>query len=293
VPSKADPLRLGIHVIVYVALCVAAVTIFGPLMQWLGDYFLGLTGTVLLASIFANWLTLRIYVHRPLVDVGLWVNRASAENLGLGLIGGSGAVCVVLGPPLLTGAAHLQRLPEEPATAGTLLFVAVLLACGAIGEELLFRGYGFQALVAGLGPYATVVPVGVLFALVHTDNPSASWVSTAITGGFGVLFGYAYLRSRDLWLPVGLHFGWNFTLAVFGVNISGLRIRVTGYEMSWTAGRLWSGGEYGPEASVLTFGALGLLFVYLWKARIRRQNSPLTDPPVESAVCEASPPLLS
>jgi membrane protease YdiL (CAAX protease family) len=133
----------------------------------------------------------------------------------------------------------------------------------------------------------------VLFALAHTNNLAASWLSTAITAGFGVVFGYAYLRSRDLWLPVGLHFGWNFTLALFGVNISGNTIRVTGYEMSWTAGSLWSGGEYGPEASVLTIGVLGLLFVYLWKARIRRQNSPLTDPPVESAICEASPPLLS
>jgi membrane protease YdiL (CAAX protease family) len=279
-------------VIVYVALFYAVATIFLPLMLWLGEYFMGLTLTGLLAAIFANWLTLRIYVHRPLVDVGLWANRASAENLGWGLLGGIGAACVVLGPPLLIGAAHLVRLPEDP-TAGMRLFVAAGLACGAIGEELLFRGYGFQALVAGLGPYATVVPVGVLFALAHTNNLAASWLSTAITAGFGVVFGYAYLRSRDLWLPVGLHFGWNFTLALFGVNISGNTIRVTGYEMSWTAGSLWSGGEYGPEASVLTIGVLGLLCVYLWKARIRRQNSPLTDPPVESAICEASPPLLS
>ena len=49
-----------------------------------------------------------------------------------------------------------------------------------------------------------------------------------------------------------MHFGWNFTLPLFGVNVSGLRMKVTGYEMSWTAGSLWSGGEYGPEASILT-----------------------------------------
>jgi membrane protease YdiL (CAAX protease family) len=114
-------------------------------------------------------------------------------------------------------------------------------------------------------------------------------LSTAITAGFGILFGYAYLRSRDLWLPIGLHFGWNFTLPLFGVNISGLRIRVTGYELSWTAGKLWSGGEYGPEASILTAGVLILLAAYLWKAPVRRQSSPLTNPPAENAVCEPSP----
>ena len=43
-------------------------------------------------------------------------------------------------------------------------------------------------------------------------------------------------------------------------------MKVTGYEMSWTAGSLWSGGEYGPEASILTSVVLIVLFVYLCKA---------------------------
>jgi hypothetical protein len=68
-------------------------------------------------------------------------------------------------------------------------------------------------------------------------------------------------------------------------------MKMTGYEMSWTAGELWSGGEYGPEASVLTSVVLLVLFVYIWKLPVRRQPSPLTDPPAESAVCEPSSPL--
>jgi hypothetical protein len=117
-------------------------------------------------------------------------------------------------------------------------------------------------------------------------------VSTGITAGFGVIFGYAWLRSRDLWLPIGLHFGWNFTLALFGANISGLRIRLTGYELSWTAGKLWSGGDYGPEASMLTLVILVPLFLFVWKAPVRRQFSPVVDR-AESAECEPSPPLPS
>jgi len=168
-----------------------------------------------------------------------------------------------------------------------------LLAAGAAGEELFFRGYGFQLLLAALGPYATIVPVGVAFALLHSLNPNASWLGIANTAGFGILFGYAYLRSRDLWLPIGLHFGWNLTFPLFGATLSGLRINMTGYEISWTAGALWSGGDYGPEASVLTSAVLLLLFAFLWKAPIRRQSSPLTGPPAESAVCDPSPSLPS
>jgi uncharacterized protein len=86
------------------------------------------------------------------------------------------------------------------------------------------------------------------------------------------LFGYAFLRSGDLWLPIGLHFGWNFTLPLFGVNVSGLTMKLTAVQMEWTVGPLWSGGEYGPEASVLTSVVLVGLSLYLWKAPVRFQE---------------------
>ena len=56
---------------------------------------------------------------------------------------------------------------------------------------------------------------------------------------------------------------------------------MTGYELQWKAGALWSGGEYGPEASVLTSVVLLLLFLFLWKAPVRPQPNLLLDEPVE------------
>jgi hypothetical protein len=167
--------------------------------------------------------------------------------------------------------------------------VVALLALGSMGEELMMRGYGFQILLANCGAWATIIPCGVVFALLHTANPNVTWLGIANTAGFGVLFGYAFVRSRDLWLPAGLHFGWNVTLPLFGVNVSGLRMKMTGHDMVWSAGNLWSGGEYGPEASVLTSLAMIALAIYIWRAPIRRQPSPLTDPPAEPKedICES------
>jgi hypothetical protein len=67
-------------------------------------------------------------------------------------------------------------------------------------------------------------------------------------------------------------------------------MNVTGYAMAWSAGRLWSGGDYGPEASVLTSAALVALCVYLWKVPVRRQTSPLDGPAAEDSICEPSSP---
>lgn len=281
-------MRIAIRVGVYIILFILSTFVFGWALTGVA-YLVSIIGTTVLAAGFANWLSLRIFEARNLLDVGLWWNRASSSNLTIGFAGGVAAAMAVLLPPLVFGASHLVRSPENTPTPGSVIFVAVLLSAGVLGEELLFRGYAFQLLLASVGPYATIAPLGILFALLHGANPNATWFGIVNTGAFGILFGYAYLRSRDLWLPIGLHLGWNFTLPALGANLSGLRMKVTGYELSWTAGALWSGGEYGPEASVLTSVVVVLLFVYLWKAPIRRQFSPIADPPAESVVCEPSP----
>jgi membrane protease YdiL (CAAX protease family) len=283
-----DPARIAIRVGVYVVLSYIGLIVFGWGFSWAG-LLVDAVAMTLFTGLIGNWLTLRIFEGRSLHDAGLWWNRASSANLLIGLAGGAGAVIAVLAPPLAVRAAHEISTPADLPTFGMIVFAAVVITSGAFAEELLFRGYAFQVMVGAVGPYASIIPFAVLFALMHSGNPNASWLGLVNTGGFGVLFGYAYLRSRDLWLPIGLHLGWNFTLPLFGVNLSGLRMKVTGYEMSWTAGALWSGGEYGPEASILTSAVVLALFVYLWKAPIRRQSSPISDPPAEKAVCEPSP----
>jgi membrane protease YdiL (CAAX protease family) len=272
----------------YVVIMWLTREILGFLLVWVGGYFLGGLGGTFVVAIVANLLVLRIFTSLRLVELGLWWNRVSLDNLAMGLLGGAGAACLVLGPPLVAGASRIRLIasnnsaPIDQPSLAVAIFVTSLLALGAMGEELMMRGYGFQILLANCGTWATLVPVGLVFAWLHTGNPNATWLGIANTAGFGIVFGYAFVRSRDLWLPAGLHFGWNVTLPLFGVNVSGLRMNMTGHEMVWSAGSVWSGGEYGPEGSVLTSLVMIVLAVYLWRVPIRRQASPLTSPPVVS-----------
>ncbi len=289
-PPK-HPLRVAAEVISYALAYFLAAALFGTVLAWVGGYLVGIAGADLLGALSVNWLALQICTEGfRLADLGLMWNRWSADNLAFGLFGGMGAACLVLAPPLLFRAARIGPTPGDSPPLTSILFVGLLLAAGSAGEEICFRGYAFQMLVANCGTFATILPVGVLFALLHAGNPNATPLGLVNTGGFGILFGFAWWRSRDLWLPIGLHFGWNFTLPLFGESVSGLRMRITGYEMSWSAGTVWSGGAYGPEASVLTSAVLFALFIYLWKAPIRRQISRITDPVTGDLVCEPLPP---
>jgi uncharacterized protein len=285
-PPRKDSLRTAISAGLYAVTFWAAQIVFFWVLGIAGVLG-GVTLATLAAAVFANWLALRVYEDRPLWTIGLYAGSASARNAAIGLAGGMGAAFLVLAPPLAAGMAHLAPTPTQPGP-GTIPFTLVLLAAGSMGEEMLFHGYAFQMLLGSLGRYATVFLTGAVFALMHGANPNASWFGLANTAGFGVLFGFAFLRSRDLWLPIGLHFGWNLTLPLFGVNLSGLIMDETGHKMVWTASKIWSGGEYGPEASILTSAVLVLLFIYLRLAPICRQKSPLTDPPAERVLCEPS-----
>ncbi len=199
------------------------------------------------AAAVANTLALRIYERGNLSDIGLGWTAASRRNLSLGVLGGIGAALIVVVLPLVLRLADFEAVPDERLRWPSLLFVSILLLFGAVGEEMLFRGYGFQVLVKGIGPFATILPVAVLFGLAHSQNLNFGPLALFNTILWGVVLGYAYLRSGDLWLPIGLHFGWNWALPMLGANLSGFTMDVTGYAMHWKISgafewrRLWPG----------------------------------------------------
>ncbi|MBY0506436.1 MAG: CPBP family intramembrane metalloprotease [Bryobacteraceae bacterium] len=232
-----------------------------------------------LAAVLTNAFTVRIFERLSLAQLGLHWNACSARNLLWGLGGGVLAGLVVLVPPILAGVAKLTPAPDQPANLRSLLFVSAMLALGVVGEELLFRGYGFQLLLRHAGPFATILPVSALFAAAHAANLNATPLALLNTFLWGGILGFAVLRSGDLWLPIGLHFGWNWTLPLFGVNLSGFRMSVSGYVLDWKLGPLWSGGDYGPEGSLLTLLMMPLLTWALWRAPMETQRLPLVSEP--------------
>ena len=155
----------------------------------------------------------------------------------------------------------------------------VILICGALGEELMFRGYPFQRLEEAIGPVGAIAIFSVLFGIVHLANPGASLWGLINTILIGVVLAIAYLRTRALWLPWGLHFGWNAMLGlVYGLPVSGLRLFNIVVHTSSKGPRWLTGGSYGIEASAP--GALAVVagLIVVWKWPVTRLGQPLTFP---------------
>ncbi|MCU1262969.1 MAG: Abortive infection protein [Bryobacterales bacterium] len=147
---RRDPLRAAIQAGVFLLLYVVAVYVLGPLAMLVGGYLVGLTIGSLIAAALATAFAMAIFGGRPLIDVGLHWNHLSRTNVLWGIAGGAAAATLVLVPAVLFHAAHFVASPEAGANWRTLLFVPLLLFCGAAGEELLFHGFAFQVLLREL-----------------------------------------------------------------------------------------------------------------------------------------------
>jgi len=141
----------------------------------------------------------------------------------------------------------------------------------------MFRGYPFQRLEEAIGAAGSISIFSLLFGAVHLTNPGASPLGLINTVAIGVVLAIAYLRTRALWLPWGIHFGWNVSLGlVLGLPVSGLRVFNVILHTTVKGPAWFTGGVYGIEASLPVAVAIlaGMLLVSKWP--VARLGEPLT-----------------
>ena len=246
--------------------------LLAPLFYIAADSLITFVAANFAAALIANLVCMRIYERHSLAEVGLEWTGASLRHLGIGVLGGAGVAALIIVVPALFGLATWTRSAEQPSGWAALVYFLILVLFGVVGEELMFRGYGFQIMVRRFGVWATLLPMGVLFAAAHSGNMNVSSIGLLNTFLWGVGLGWCVLYSGDLWLAIGVHAGWNWALPLLGVNLSGFTMRMSGLELQWKLDPLWSGGSYGPEGGILSTVALVVLVAALQKAPIRQQT---------------------
>jgi uncharacterized protein len=269
-------LRAGWRLLIQTILMLVIGTVLGGIVSLFGVRDLNVLWGQILNFVI---ITGSVYVARR------WLDKRSFESLGLKLdqhtlvdiLAGIGITFVQMGfiyvLMLALGWLTFEGFawefdPINVVVTNVLMAFIVFIFVGW-NEELLSRGYHLQTIASGLNLFWGVVISSAVFGLLHLGNPNATWVSAAGIFFAGVFLAYGYVRTKQLWLPIGLHIGWNFFEGVgFGFPVSGLdiyaltRISVHGPE-------LWTGGAFGPEAGLIVLPALilGGFLVYLFTIR--------------------------
>ena len=252
-----------------------------PLWQWIlmviAAIVLGLLGyglTVAASEAAQSWV---VALLAPIVLIALYVlvvrwfekewapdilTSKASWHLPLGLVFGVIYFILVVGIMWLCGCCTIKTLSWDWAAQlkAFLMFWVV-----AVGEEVLFRGVVFKWIDKRWGLWVALIVSGLIFGFVHLTNDNATiWSSLAISIEAGLLLGAAYKWSGSLWLPIGIHWTWNYTQGnIFGFAVSGTDAGSTWLQVVPDGPDILTGGAFGAEASIISV-VLGLAFTVLF-----------------------------
>jgi len=142
----------------------------------------------------------------------------------------------------------------------------------AIFEETLLRGIIFRIVEEKLGSYISLAISAIIFGAAHLLNPDSSVISTICIGIVGFMLGASYIYSRSLWLPIAIHFSWNFVQSgIFGAITSGNEQTSSLFNTKISGAELITGGAFGPEGTIQAI-LFWLIVSIIFMALITKQN---------------------
>ncbi|WP_017586275.1 CPBP family intramembrane glutamic endopeptidase [Nocardiopsis ganjiahuensis] len=234
---------------------------------WL-SLILGLVFAV--ASVFVYRWVVRRTEKREVTELA-WAGATAAT--GWGTLLGVGLFSLVIVNITFLGGYQVHGLGSPMGALGLVGFMVAV----AVSEELMWRGVLFRVIEEYTGTWISLALTGLAFGLVHLINPHATlWGAIAIAIEAGGMLTAAYIATRSLWLPIGLHLGWNLGgSALFSTAVSGSDTPPGLLDATMSGHPLITGGSFGPEGSVysVVFCVMATV-VFMWIARRRGRIVP-------------------
>ncbi len=219
-----------------------------------------------LTLLVAVWLMLRFVDHRPFQSIGFKANRLLREA-GVGLLLGTAMLGLALVLVWLGGWLGVRGGSGSPGSA--ILILGAALLANAVTQEVTVRGYVLQAIETRFGWWKALLWSSIFFVALH-GGALAEGAILPVANLFlaGVVFGLAYIVTRNLWLPIAAHFAWNFLLGpVLGLTVTGQSLDGGWQPLSLSGPALFTGGEFGIEGGLAATLAVVAGCVILWIRR--------------------------
>jgi membrane protease YdiL (CAAX protease family) len=273
--AELNYLRAGWRIAIFLAVATAcSIGITTPIvwvLKKIPDISLQTYGTIFgyLSMTFAAWLVLRFIDKRPFPSIGLSFRPNFRKELFQGVLFGSGMMSLIFVTEYSLGMVYIE-FRDVTTQQGLLIFFNSFLLYAAVGygEEFLFRGYIFQVFIEGSNKIIATLSIALLFAAAHSQNPNVSLFGLINVGLAGIWLSMAYFKTKGLWLPIGLHFSWNFFQGfVFSFPVSGTTSDKEQIGKAIVSGPEWlTGGSFGPEGGALAtlMLVIGTLIITQW-----------------------------
>lgn len=240
-----------------------------PRLAFLPDFIFRVS--LLIAALGGGYVCARWLEGLPWRSLGLTFHKNWLRDLLVGFAIGFVVLAVGVGVAAVGGGLRFSFDGAIVPIGRSLVGSGFLLCVAALAEEALFRGYPLQTFSRAHLAWMGILVTLVFFAYVHLSNPNATFGMTLInTSIAGLWFGIAYLRTRSLWFPLGLHWAWNWALgAFFGLPVSGMNLVSHPLLRGSDAGPEWlTGGNYGIEGGIAGTIALVLATILTWRTRL-------------------------
>lgn len=173
--------------------------------------------------------------------------KEALKSTGLGLLIGTSIQALTVFVIYLLGDLQITSV-NSVSFIITPLAIAISVS---VFEEILLRGIIFRIAEEKLGSIVALLLSALIFGGVHSMNPGSSLISSLCTGIVGFIFGAAYIYSRSLWLPIAIHFSWNFVQSgIFGAITSGNEKTSSLFITDISGAEMITGGSFGPEGTI-------------------------------------------
>ena len=191
-----------------------------------------------------------------------WKNRGKEFVMGAVL----GVFLISIGFLLLKMMGFIQVISLE---FNPIIFISYLIffLLVAFTEELMARGLVLNMLMEGFSKYVSLSISAFIFAGLHLMNNHIDFIPFINLVLAGYLLGIFYIFRKSIMFPMGLHFTWNFFQGpIYGFEVSGHNIQGI-VQQGLSENKLWTGGAFGFEGSVLSFPlmVLGIFLIYKYQ----------------------------
>lgn len=221
-------------------------------------------------------LWVKYFEGRPIYTLGLPKNSALKKYL-YGFATGLLLNTVVVGTMALFGSIEISTESAFPADSNTMIYVIIFLFGFLIqgaSEEILSRGWMLQAIGSRYKPWIGVIITTIFFALVHLGNSGVNFFAVFNLLIVAVLLTLYVMRDGSLWAACGWHSAWNWSMGnVFGLSVSGGKDKASIFDLNTIGDGILSGGNFGPEGSIITTFVLLLAIIWVSIKIIKSQKT--------------------